>query len=69
MIYVGCAYNAWCKISYREVSYEYALDELMQKMRTVNLKLKSICTISYIFSRQGEACWIQGDVKSSVIFI
>lgn len=66
VIYVGCAYNAWCKISYREVSYEYALDELMQKREQLISNLNQFVQVP-IFLRQGEVCWIQGDVKASVI--
>lgn len=65
-IYVGCTYNAWCKISYREVSYEYALDELMQKREQLISKLNQSVQVP-VFLRQGEVCWIQGDVKASVI--
>ena len=66
VIYVGCAYNAWCKISYREVSYEYALDELMQKREQLISNLNQFVQVP-IFLRHGEVCWIQGDVKASII--
>lgn len=65
-IYVGCTYNAWCKISYREVSYEYALDDLMQKREQLISKLNQSVQVP-VFLRQGEVCWIQGDVKASII--
>lgn len=66
VIYVGCTYNAWCKISYREVSYEYALDDLMQKREQLISNLNQFVRVP-IFLRQGEVCWIQGDVKASII--
>lgn len=31
IVYVGCTKLKWCAISYREVSYEYALNDLIQK--------------------------------------
>ena len=41
IVYVGCTKLKWCAISYREVSYEYALNDLIQKRERLIESLNS----------------------------
>lgn len=66
VIYVGCTYDKWCEVSYREVSYEYALNDLMQKREQLISNLNQSVQVP-VFLKQGEVCWIKGDVKNSLV--
>ena len=62
----GCTYDKWCEVSYREVSYEYALNDLMQKREQLISNLNQSVQVP-VFLKQGEVCWIKGDVKDSLV--
>ena len=66
VVYVGCTKSKWCDISYREVSYEYASNDLIQKreqlIESLNTKI-----LQPIFLKKGEVCWIKGDIEDSFV--
>lgn len=66
IVYVGCTKLKWCAISYREVSYEYALNDLIQKRERLIESLNSKI-LQPVFLKKGEVCWIKGNIEESLI--
>lgn len=66
VVYVGCTKSKWCDISYREVSYEYALNDLIQKREQLIESLNSKI-LQPIFLKKGEVCWIMGNIEDSLV--
>lgn len=66
IVYVGCTKLKWCAISYREVSYEHALNDLIQKRERLIESLNSK-VLQPVFLKKGEVCWIKGNIEESLI--
>ena len=66
VVYVGCMESKWCDISYRETSYEYASNDLVIKRDKLIQALNSN-VMQPIFLKEGEVCWINTNIKESII--
>ena len=53
IVYVGCTKLKWCAISYREVSYEHALNDLIQKRERLIESLNSK-VLQPVFLKKGK---------------
>lgn len=64
-VYIGCVETKWCEVSFREISYEYALNDLVQKRNQLIHTLNQ-CVLQPVFLKENEVCWIEGSAEDSI---
>ena len=68
IVYVGCTKLKWCAISYREVSYEYALNDLIQKRERLIESLNSK-VLQPVFLKKGGSMLDQREYRRELDFV